>query len=304
MTNLLTKIYHSLPMAKELHAIKHEQIRQSRLLDLQSRRVATSAVLCAMEALKAGNERYRDAKRLLAHGAQYWSQNLEDGMISEVFRRIGTTSKTFLEIGVGDGSENNTTALLSAGWNGWWIEGSQESCAAITARLKAMPATAARLNLRQALVSRENIQQLLIELKIPDEVDFFSLDIDLNTYHIWAALKNFRPRLVVVEYNAGIPPEQSWIHPYEPDKVWDITQDQGASLKAYEQLGREFGYRLVGCDLSGLNAFFVRDDLVGEKFVAPFTAENHYEPPRYGLSYRFGLPSKFYGESEGSRPGR
>jgi hypothetical protein len=88
-----------------------------------------------------------------------------------------------------------------------------------------------------------------------------------------------------------------WIHPYEPDQVWDGTQDQGASLKAYDLLGRKFGYSLVGCDLMGVNAFFVRDDLVGDRFAAPFTAENHYEPPRYYLWHRLGHPTKFFGES-------
>jgi len=51
-----------------------------------------------------------------------------------------------------------------------------------------------------------------------------------------------------------------------------------------ELLGRERGYSLVGCDFCGVNAFFVRDDLLGDKFEAPFTAENHYEPPRFALS--------------------
>ena len=51
-----------------------------------------------------------------------------------------------------------------------------------------------------------------------------------------------------------------------------------------ERLGAEKGYRLVGCSLAGVNAFFVREDLVADKFCAPFTAENHYEPPRYDLA--------------------
>lgn len=48
-------------------------------------------------------------------------------------------------------------------------------------------------------------------------------------------------------------------------------------------LGHQFGYSLVGCDIIGVNAFFVRNDLVNDNFVSPFTAENHYEPPRYSL---------------------
>ena len=290
MIQLLKNLYRSLPVIKELNAIKD----QLGCLPSHCRVMEAATMLQALEALKASDERYRDPLRLMVHGAQYWSQNYEDGMIAEIFRRIGTTSRTFLEIGVGDGSENNTTALLSSGWSGWWIEGDPGSCNAIEARLNAMPVIASRLKLHRAFAFPENIVGILSELGVTPEPDLFSLDIDLNTYHIWAALKDFRPRVVVVEYNAGIPPEQAWIHPYEPDKVWDCTQDQGASLKSYELLGRFFGYSLVGCDIVGINAFFVRNDLVANHFCEPFTAENHYEQPRYGLFRRAGHPSKFY----------
>lgn len=291
--SIFLRLYKSLPIIKQLAAI------QEQLAGLQQhfRIVETAAAIQAMATIKAADPRYRDPKRLLAHGAQSWSQNYEDGMIAEIFHRIGMISKTFVEIGVGDGSENNTTALLSAGWSGYWIEGSKVCCHSIAARLKTMPGIAARLQVRQAFVSAENIQSLLAELGVPATIDLFSLDIDLSTYHIWGALKSFRPRVVVVEYNAGFPPDQAWIHPYAPGQVWDGTQAFGASLKAYELLGRKFGYCLVGCDLMGANAFFIRDDLIGDKFSGPFTSENHYEPPRYYLWHRLGHPSKFFGES-------
>ena len=296
--NFFQRLYQSLPVIKHLIGS-----RQSRAAMRQHfRLMETAAAMQALSALKAGDARYRDPKRLLVHGAQYWSQNYEDGMIAEIFRRIAPASKIFLEIGVGDGSENNTTALLSAGWKGWWIEGNRGCCESITTRLKTMPDLAARLKLRQAFVSAENIEGLLSELGVPTEIDLFSLDIDLNTYHVWAALKQFRPRVVVVEYNAGLPPEQSWIHPYEPDGVWDGTQAFGASLKAFELLGQKYGYSLIGCDVLGVNAFFVRNDLTGDKFSAPFTAENHYEPARYYLYHRSGHPSKLFGESHIAKP--
>ena len=287
----LRRLYDSLPVIGELRAIRgilNGLPRHHRLME-------TAAIIQAIEALKAGHERYRDPRRLLVHGAQYWSQNYEDGMIGEIFRRVGTTTKTFLEIGVGDGSENNTTVLLAVGWKGWWIEGDAACCESIARRLQSMPSLAQQLTVRHALVSSQSVGNLLSEIGVPAEVDLFSLDIDLDTYHVWAALTEFRPRVVVVEYNGSFPPELSWIHPFEPGRVWEYSQAFGASLKAYELLGREFGYSLVGCDLIGINAFFVRDDLVGDRFVAPFTAENHYEPPRYGLYYRWAHPSRLFG---------
>ena len=291
MSSSLRRLYQSLPLISELRSVRGSVGG----LQYHQRLMETAAITQALAVIKASDERYRDPRRLLVHGAQYWSQNYEDGMIAEIFRRIGSKTKTFLEIGVGNGSENNTMALLAAGWSGWWIEGDQSCCDAITSRFAAYPAPASRLILRSSFVTPEGISGLLREIQVPDEVDLFSLDIDLDTYHIWAALKDFRPRVIVVEYNGGFPPEVSWIHPYQPGKTWDFTQAFGASLKAFEALGTDRGYRLVGCDVVGINAFFVREDLAGDHFAAPFTAENHYEPPRYGLYFRWGHQSAFYG---------
>jgi hypothetical protein len=84
-----------------------------------------------------------------------------------------------------------------------------------------------------------------------------------------------------------------WKVRYAPELVYNCTSYFGGSLKAFEKLGAELGYALVGCELAGINAFFVRQDLVGDKFAAPFTAENHYEPPRYFLLRRDGHPRCF-----------
>ncbi len=47
-----------------------------------------------------------------------FSQSGEDGILGEIFRRIGTTERRFVEIGVGNGLENNTAYLLAQGWHG------------------------------------------------------------------------------------------------------------------------------------------------------------------------------------------
>ena len=43
----------------------------------------------------------------------------------KAFKRLkNLNSGSFLELGVGDGTENNTLILLSLGWNGFWVGGS------------------------------------------------------------------------------------------------------------------------------------------------------------------------------------
>jgi hypothetical protein len=110
-----------------------------------------------------------------------------------------------------------------------------------------------------------------------------SIDIDGNDYWIWKALQQYKPRVVVIEYNAMFPPPVRWVQKYEAAFAGDGTSHYGASLESLELLGAALGYRLVGCTLGGVNAFFVRDDCSPEAFAQPATAENLYEPQRYFL---------------------
>ena len=234
-----------------------------------------------------GNPRYAEPRRLHRHAFQVNSQNGEDGIIREIFRRIGTAGRVFVEVGVGDGTENNTAFLLAQGWRGFWIDAGDAFFAALAGRADLEGA----LRTLVAPVNRDNAASLFRQLGVPEEFDLLSLDIDQNTYYAWEAIEGFRPRVVVVEYNAAIPPDLDWKVRYDEKRRWNFTQNFGASLKAFELLGARLGYRLVGCDFCGVNAFFVRQDLAGNRFAEPFTAENHYEPPRYPqLLHRRGHP--------------
>ena len=227
--------------------------------------------------------KYQDARRLARHEAQVFSQSGEDGILAEIFRRVGTTDRRFVEIGVGDGLENNTTYLLSSGWQGVWLEGSEASVRRAQAHFRE-PIGRGALRIEQTIVTAESVVASLAGASVPTEFDLLSVDVDRNTYYVWAALAGYRPRVVVVEYNSTMPPSDEWVVAYHPGKFWNRTNYFGASLKSYELLGRRMGYALVGCGLAGTNAFFVREDLVEQHFAGPFTAENHYEPPRYWLA--------------------
>ena len=99
----LKNFYRRLPILREICQVREHVLR-----------VKTEVAAWRMHAMIAADEalqrhpRYGDPRRLHAAAFRAFSQHSEDGMIAEVFRRIGTTTKTFVEIGVGDGMENNT----------------------------------------------------------------------------------------------------------------------------------------------------------------------------------------------------
>jgi hypothetical protein len=224
--------------------------------------------------------RHADPKRLLRYGFKLYSQNDEDGIIQEVFRRIGTTARTFVEFGVETGVECNTAKLLIEGWRGLWIEAKADNADAIRRRFAPFLQDG-RLTLTQDLVTAENIDTLITAGGLAGEIDLVGIDIDYNDYWVWKAMTAVRPRVVVIEYNASLRPPLSLTVPYDPHVSWDGSNFYGASLEALVRLGADKGYRIVGCSIAGVNAFFVRADLCGNRFFEPATAAEHYEPPRH-----------------------
>src|SRR5215467_13218997 len=95
--------------------VKHELITaQNRAFQLEADRYHQELL---------SQPRYQDPKRLNRYESKIFSQNGEDGITLEIFRRIGTTNRVFTEFGSADGGENNTAVFLNAGWSGLWIDG-------------------------------------------------------------------------------------------------------------------------------------------------------------------------------------
>ena len=275
----ILEIYQRLPIIREIFQIKSS-------LRVIQREIACLRQITADRELERLRSRYpADAgpPRLHRYEHQVCSQNGEDGIIAEIFRRIGETDRTFVEIGCGGNGANNTSHLHTCGWQGFWVDADPAA-----GRLLRAARGVTRIRFRAAMVSKENIASLLAEMNVPDEFDFLSIDVDQNTYHVWAALRGYRPRVAVIEYNAVFPPGIDWKVVHDASAIWDGSINNGASLTALENLGREMGYSLVHCDTVGVNAFFVRSDLAAGKFAAPFDAATHYEPPRHALSHRTG----------------
>ena len=208
-----------------------------------------------------------------------FSQNGEDGIIEEIFRRIGTNTKYFVEFGVETGVECNSARLArELGWQGLFIEGDPSMCADLRRNYASFP----NVTCLESFVAPDSIERILDDHCVPTELDLLSIDIDGNDYWVWKAIAGWRPRLVIVEYNATKPPPERWVMTENTEHRWDHTTYFGASLASFVALGNERGYTLVGTTSNGINAFFVRSDLVLDRFPDPALLY-YYSRPRYGL---------------------
>ena len=224
-----------------------------------------------------------DPKRLEPFGFKVYSQGDEDGIIEEIFKRLKIDKGIFCEIGVENGLECNSLYLVHKGWTGAWVEGNREQLGPIRETFGAI--LGKRLTVSFRLVTAENINAVVAEA-IPDvnAIDFLSIDIDGNDVYVLSRL-TFSPKVICIEYNAKFRGNLQKAQRYDASRQWAGTDYFGASLTAIAQVGEAKGYRLVGTNITGSNAFLVRKDLAGSLFSENASPDYLYNPPRYWLIF-------------------
>ena len=224
-------------------------------------------------------------------GIKIYSQNDEDGIILYILKHIGIKTKKFVEIGVENGTECNTTNLLkNFNWKGVQIEGNKILYSDAKIQLKKiLKEKIKNLKLLNIFITKKNVNKIL-KNNCGKEVDLLSIDIDGNDFWIWKSIKCIKPRLVIIEYNSFFGSKLSCTIPYNAKFIWDYKNKRsyyGASLKALEKLGKQKKYTLVGIDRNGVNAFFVRNDLakninLKSKKINDIFIDNKREARKYG----------------------
>ena len=192
------------------------------------------------------------------------SQWGEDGIIQHLIKNIEIENKIFFEFGVEKYTESNTRFLLQNNtWKGLVIDGSDENISYI----KNDPIYwQNNLKAECAFVTADNINQLITKNGIHGDIGLLSIDIDGNDYWIWESINCISPRIVICEYNSHFGDTHKVSVPYDKNFVREKKHYSniyyGASIAALDFLSKKKGYSLVGSNLAGNNAFFVRNDLM------------------------------------------
>ncbi|WP_242692093.1 hypothetical protein [Aridibaculum aurantiacum] len=195
-----------------------------------------------------------------------YSQAGEDGIIQYLVNNIQGMPPTFVEFGVENYREANTRFLLTNNnWSGLVIDGSDKNVEQIKSDEFYI-----RFDLYAAakFITAENINSIISEHGFNGEIGLLSVDVDGNDYWIWNAIDVVNPVIVVCEYNSVFGNQRAISIPYEPDfYLKDAHYSHlhfGASLPAMIHLATQKGYSYVGSNTNGSNAFFVRNDKVGQ----------------------------------------
>jgi hypothetical protein len=230
-------------------------------------------------------------------GVQAYSQADEDGILLVLFSVLGASTKLCVEICAGDGAECNTANLiLNHGWHGLLVDGNPKLVeAGRRFYSKARQTYPYPPRFVCSWVTRAGVNGLLTSNGFDGEIDLLSIDLDGVDYWIWEAIEAVTPRVVVVEYQDILGPERAWTVPYSDEfssasypKTEGMPNFAGASLAAFVKLGRRKGYRLVGVNRYGYNAFFVRNGLADD-LIREVEARECFGHPKvvWGMRERF-----------------
>lgn len=132
-----------------------------------------------------------------------YSQNGEDGVIAAIFSVIGAANSWCFEVGAADGLLfSNTRRLIENGWKAVLVEGDSPSYGRLVQnnacfgdRVKTFP---------MMLDRDKRIDALLHRCGAPLDIDLVSIDVDGQDYFLWNAMVQYRPRVVVIEFDINV----------------------------------------------------------------------------------------------------
>ena len=178
------------------------------------------------------------------------SQAGEDGILEEIFVRLGVTQGIFCEFGAWDGQHlSNCFGFYEKGWGGWYIEGRADRFRDLQRNI-----TEARIENICSYVQpdgQDSLDSILTRSRLfaegVTEIDLLSIDIDSDDLALWRGIKAFRPKVVIIEFNPTIP----------SDVYFENTRgkNQGNSPLSIYEYAKTIDYRLVS--VVGVNLIFL-----------------------------------------------
>ena len=207
-----------------------------------------------------------DLRNLQQFEEQIYSQNGEDGVLIRLLESLQHKHHYYVEFGVQDGSECITRILRERfNYTGLLMDGSH---------------TNQSINLNREFIFINNTISLFQKYHVPQQFDVLSLDID--TYDFWVLAEllggGYRPRIITVEVNPTLCVNRQKVTMREFSKLnnlpltvghpnmtnmngprygFDGSRYYGANPKAFQLLGRKFGYEMLYCERCSVNCFLV-----------------------------------------------
>ena len=239
--------------------------------------------LLAMGSMLSNQQFLMNSNKLNDYEFKIFSQFGDDGLIQYLIKNINLENETFIEFGVENYLESNTRFLMmNNNWSGFIMDGSEEAMNSLKNRSWYWKYS---LTNKAIFIDKDNINGLLNDTGFSN-IGLLHIDLDGNDYHILTEidLSKLNPSILIMEYNSVFGKDRPITVPY--DKAFIRTNAHysnlfwGASLPALNYAASKRGYSLIGCNLAGNNAYFVKTSLLNEK-VKELSIDEAYKESKY-----------------------
>jgi hypothetical protein len=192
---------------------------------------------------------------------QKYSQNGEEAFIEYILNHIPSKGNHLVDIGANDGYFlSNTRHFIQEGFTHLLIDGDA----------KDMP------DVKEHFIKKDNIIDILRQYNTPVEFDLLSLDIDgIDLYVLEEVLKNYKPSLIIAEYNAMFPPNDSKTIAYDENFVWQLDDYFGFSFAAGIKCAEKYDYVCIH-ENDSLNLYFIPSELANFKPEMNYTILSYH----------------------------
>ena len=155
------------------------------------------------------------------------------------------------------GSSNNSYYLNDElnRFQGILVDGSLEKIMSYKSKFPFLPVC--------KYITSQNVCDILKEHNVPKDFYMLNLDIDGPDFFVlMAILKEYRPKIIVSEYNEKIPYPVKYAIKNDPNYKWGWNHNYGYSAAAVEDILTNFNYSIDNLIVN--NIFLIRNDN-GEK---------------------------------------
>lgn len=207
---------------------------------------------------------------------RYFSQSGEDGLLEFILEKIPAKDSWCCEFGAWDGKHLSNTYhfITKLNYNSVLIEGDSKKHSELCANMSEFNSIC--INEMVGFKGESTLDSILSKTPIPKDFDLLSIDIDGDDFHVWNALNNYSPKVIIIEINIRDKPNVDRINISGSPVQWGVT---GTSIKSMTELAVRKGYSLIAH--AGCNVIYVRNQYYSLFFKEPmnpvdlFTYEGH-----------------------------
>lgn len=215
--------------------------------------------LCLIESISA---RVTRPVPLAERETRVFSQWGEDGILHFLARELGLSRPRILELGAGNYLECNSRFLVEAlNGSAYCVDGRKD----LETTMKSLDSYW-RHSIwgQQTWITPDRVSEIFAgAVETMGQPDIVSLDIDGNDYWVLEEAPLDSVKVVVVEYNPIFGPRDNVSVPrndgFERSREHYSHLYWGASLGAFVYLMESRGFRFIGSNRAGNNAFFVKN---------------------------------------------